>query len=401
MNDKSKKNLIVLILGLAGFIVTADNWVISPILPAISKSLNITIANAGLLISAYLIPFGIFQIVMGPLADRYGKKQVVTFSLIMFTVGTALCSLGAGLTSLALYRAITGIFASSVMPISLALIGDVIPMQERQSAVSSFLSLSYLGQGLSMVIGGSIAFAFSWRNVFIIYALFSLIPVLLLIYNNKLLTTEKNPNNEVIKPYIKLISDTKTLFTYIIIILVGMFIIGSFSYIGSFIEKTYHYNYLKIGFIMTVFGIMTIIGGRIGSKIVNTVGQKKVIMSGLFIAALANIILYYLGTNIYMLIIGVALLGLGFIFAHSTLITRVTEFAQKSRGAAMSLVAFSFMGGGGVGTAIGGKIISSYGIVQLFIVYGVALLGTLILSYALIKDIVVTPANLPNSARLN
>lgn len=72
------KNKMVMLLGLAGFIVMADNWVVSPILPAISQNLNIDIARAGLLITAYMIPFGIFQILFGPLADRYGKKQVET-----------------------------------------------------------------------------------------------------------------------------------------------------------------------------------------------------------------------------------------------------------------------------------------------------------------------------------
>lgn len=55
-----KKNRIVSLLGLAGFIVMADNWVVSPILPAISQNLNIDIARAGLLITAYMIPFGFF-----------------------------------------------------------------------------------------------------------------------------------------------------------------------------------------------------------------------------------------------------------------------------------------------------------------------------------------------------
>ena len=46
--------------------------------------------------------------------------------------------------------------------------------------------------------------------------------------------------------------------------------------------------------------------------------------------------------------------------------SRATEFAQKSRGAAMSLVAFFFMGGGGVGTAIGGRLIARFGLERLF-----------------------------------
>ena len=67
-----RKNNVVILLGLLGFIVMADNWVVSPILPAISTNIGIAVERAGLLIAAYLIPFGIFQIIFGPLADRYG-----------------------------------------------------------------------------------------------------------------------------------------------------------------------------------------------------------------------------------------------------------------------------------------------------------------------------------------
>lgn len=381
-----KRSLIIL-LGLAGFIVMADNWVVSPILPTISQNLNIDVSKAGLLITAYMIPFGIFQIIFGPLADRYGKKQVVTFSVLVFTIATGICALGSSLSSLALFRALTGIFAASVMPISLALIGDVFPMEERQQAIGTFMGLSFLGQGLSMAVGGTIAFFLNWRGVFVAYALLSVIPAILLIKNYKLLPSEKNPNSQIIKPYIKLISDTKSLFTYIIVILEGMFIVGGFSYIGSFIAETYHYNNLYIGFIMTGFGIMSVVGGRMSGKITKKIGQRKILSIGLISASIAYIVIYFFGTNVFMLLLGVALLGLGFIFTHSTLLTRATEFAQKSRGSAMSLVAFCFMGGGGLGTAIGGRVIMLYGINALFIGYGSLLIVTLLLSYVLIKDI--------------
>ena len=388
MEKKSiNKNSIVLLLGLAGFIVMADNWVVSPILPAIAENLNIDIAKAGLLISAYMIPFGIFQIIFGPLADRYGKKQVITFSLIMFTIATGLCALGSSLTNLAIYRGLTGIFAASVMPISLALIGDIFPMEERQQAIGTFMGISFLGQGLSMAIGGTIAYFLNWKGVFISYAVLSLIPAILLISNYKKLPSEKNPNSEILKPYFRLLSNSKSLFTYLIVMLEGIFIVGSFSYIGSYIAKTYHYNYFKIGMILTAFGIMSVIGGRLSGKLSKKLGQKKVLSAGLLSAAIADIIIFYFGSNIYLLILGVALLGLGFILTHSTLLTRATEFAQKARGAAMSLVAFCFMGGGGVGTAIGGKIIVAYSLNSLFMIYGIALFGTLILSTLLIRDI--------------
>ncbi|WP_297430752.1 MFS transporter, partial [Clostridium sp.] len=172
-----------------------------------------------------------------------------------------------------------------------------------------------------------------------------------------------------------------------IVLLEGIFIVGSFSYTGSYIAKTYNFNYFSIGMILTAFGIMSVIGGRLSGKLVNKLGQKKVLSLGLLFASVADIIIFYFGSNIYLLVLGVALLGLGFILTHSTLLTRATGFAQKARGAAMSLVAFCFMGGGGVGTAIGGKIITSYSLNSLFIIYGIALIVTLGLSFLLIRDV--------------
>jgi predicted MFS family arabinose efflux permease len=248
------------------------------------------------------------------------------------------------------------------------------------------MGISFLGQGLSMAIGGTIAYFLNWRGVFAVYAVFALIPAFLLIRNYKALPSEKHPDSKIFAPYIKLLGNSKSLFTYIIVLLEGLFIVGSFSYAGAYISKTYGFNYFYIGLIMTAFGVMTVIGGRLSGKIVKKTGSKKLISAGLLSASVADILIYLFGKQLWFLIIGIALLGLGFIFTHSTLLTRATEFAQKARGAAMSLVAFCFMGGGGIGTAIGGKMISSVGIDKLFLVYGAALAVTLILSAFLIKD---------------
>jgi predicted MFS family arabinose efflux permease len=67
------------------------------------------------------------------------------------------------------------------------------------------------------------------------------------------------------------------------------------------------------------------------------------------------------------------LLGLGFMFAHSSLLTTATQFAEKARGTAMSLVAFSFMVGGAIGTALGGRLIEATSYREFYLVGGAAL----------------------------
>ena len=384
-----KKNTIVLILGLAGFVVMADNWVVSPILPAISKDLNIEVTRAGLLISAYMIPFGLFQLVFGPLADRYGKRQVINTSLVFFTIATALTATGVGLTDLAVYRALTGIFAAAVMPISMALIGDIFPMQERQSAIGTLMGIAFLGQGLSMAIGGSVAYFLNWRGVFFGYTLLALIPMLLLFTVGKEIPSVKNPDSKYFKPYAALIKNPVCLRTYLVVLMEGIFLLGSFSYLGGYIAKTYHYNYMTIGFIMTSFGIAAIIGGRISGKLSARIGRKSVLLLGLASASSGDILIYLVGDVLGVLIFSVVLLGLGFMLAHSTLLTYATEFAAKARGAAMSLVAFCFMGGGGIGTAVGGRLIALTGYDKFYIIYGSALFVLVLLAWVMVTEQVV------------
>ena len=87
--DKKK---IILILGFAGFIAMADNWVVSPILPSIAQNLNVNVASASIIITAYMLPFGLFQLLYGYLAERFGKRQIITLSNSLFTIATALCA---------------------------------------------------------------------------------------------------------------------------------------------------------------------------------------------------------------------------------------------------------------------------------------------------------------------
>lgn len=376
---------IIFILGLAGFTVMADNWVVSPILPAIASSINVEATRAGLLITSYMLPFGLFQLIFGPLADRFGKRQVINFSMLFFTMATALCALGTSLTDLAIYRALTGIFAASVMPVSLALIGDLVPMQERQSAIGTFMGISFLGQGLSMAIGGTIAYFLSWRGVFGIYALLAIVSTVLLYTAGKQIPSTKNHNSQFFAPYLKLLGKAESLLTYVVVFFEGILILGSFSYLGAFIAKTYHFNYLAIGFIMTAFGVAAVGAGRLSGKLAARIGRKKLLLAGLSFAALADLLIMAFGTNIIWVISGVALLGLGFMLAHSTLLTIATEFAAQARGAAMSLVAFCFMGGGGVGTALGGQIIETSGFIKLFANYGLALVVLVMIAAMLVK----------------
>lgn len=395
---------LVLLLGLAGFIVMADNWVVSPILPAIATSVGVRPEAAGLLIAAYMLPFGVFQLVFGPIADRYGKSRVILVTLAAFSVATALCAVGSTVTGLALLRAFTGIFAAATMPISLALIGDVFPMESRQKAIGSFLGISFLGQALSMGIGGAIAFFFDWRGVFLIYGVIAGAITIALWRGLRSAVGDhevRDPHAPIVRPYIELLRTGANLRTYGVILFEGLLLLGSFSFLGAVLASRFGLSFLFIGAVMTAFGVGAIIGGRTSDRVSNKIGRPGTVAAGLAVAAGADVLVFAGGSSLPLTGLGIFLLGLGLMTAHSTLLTLATRFADKARGAAMSLVAFAFMVGGAVGTQLAGRLIGASSYSAMYLAFGVAAAVLAVVAFpALQAASAPAPLSLPESVEV-
>ena len=239
-----------------------------------------------------------------------------------------------------------------------------------------------------MAVGGTISSLVSWGGLFLAYAGSGAAITIVLIATSRRLSGElsSDPNSRVVKPYIELLSHLPSLKAYLIVFFEGMLILGSFSYLGAAISNTFNYSYITIGAITTAFGIGAILAGRLGGRIVKRTGKKRLIAFGLLFGAVADLLMATLSASLMSTIIGVFLLGLGFMLAHSTLLTLATEFAKKSRGIAMSLVAFSFMVGGAVGTGLGGGYINAYGYESFFLICSVLLVTLGLIAYIAISE---------------
>ena len=392
MLTRQQASPLILSLGLAGFVVMADNWVVSPILPAIAADIGATPVRAAVLIAAYMLPFALFQLVFGPLADRYGKLSVLRVAMIGFTVACGLTALGASVTDLTILRALTGAFAAAAMPISLALLGDTVRMEERQAAIGAFMGIAFLGQGLSMGIGGAIAYFLSWRGVFLAYAALSVVVTFLLVQRTRGLALPGNPKSEFVAPYIRLVRTGHSLRTYLVVLVEGALIVGSFSYLGAYLSASHGLDNLGIGLAMMAFGVAAIVVGRQSGAVAQRLGRRQTLVGGLLLAALGDLLIALLGGALPAAIVAIALLGAGFMFAHSTLLTIATEFAARARGSAMSLVAFCMMGGGAIGTSIGQRFIEGTSFAAFFGLWGLLLLALAGVAFVAVADTLRAPA---------
>jgi predicted MFS family arabinose efflux permease len=157
---------LLLVLGVATFMVGLDGRVVAPLLPSIASEFGVSISTAGYLVSGYLLPYGLFQLAYGPLADRFGKVRVAATAMIAFSAGTALCGAFGSFTAVLVARAFTGAAAAALIPLTIAYIGEVVPYGRRQASLAMLMASSGAAQAFGTSLGGLVAVVVSWRQVF-------------------------------------------------------------------------------------------------------------------------------------------------------------------------------------------------------------------------------------------
>ncbi len=377
MPEKAGKKRVSLgVLGAAAFMVIADARVIDPLLHIIADEFKTGVGSAAVIVSAYTIPYGLFQLVYGPLGDRIGKLRVMTTAMGAFAVGTAMCALVPNIAILTLLRFLTGMVAAAVIPLSLAYIGDNFPYEERQAALGQYLGALVLGQILGGSLGGIFGEYISWRDIFLLLGIVSLGITLVMWRATRSVPDRHRPQGSVglanFQPYYQLMTQPAARIIMIAVFIEGFCIFGGLPYIGAFLRDRYHLSYVAIGFMLSGFGLGGLIYSRSVKWLVSRLGEGGLISVGgwlmcasyLFVAIFQNWILF-IPLNIVM--------GLGFYMMHGTLQTLATEIAPKARGTAVSLFAFNLFIGQGLGAAVFGRVVDSSGYVPCFLMAGVAI----------------------------
>jgi EmrB/QacA subfamily drug resistance transporter len=160
-----------LILGM--FLAALDQTIVSTAIKTIGNDLHDLTAQAWVT-TAFLITSTIAALLFGKLSDLYGRKRLFMLSIVIFVIGSALCGLSTSMYELAAFRAFQGIGAGGIMPLAIAVIGDIIPPRERARyqgyMMATFASASVIGPVLGGLLAGTPEFlgVAGWRWIFYI-----------------------------------------------------------------------------------------------------------------------------------------------------------------------------------------------------------------------------------------
>src|SRR5690606_33770638 len=113
--------------------------------------------------------------IFGKISDLYGRRLVFTFGTIVFLLASMLCGAAQTMTQLIWFRALQGLGAGAFMPMTVTIVGDVFPYQERAKVMGLFSAIWGISGVIAPLIGGVLVDHLSWRWVFYINLPFGLV----------------------------------------------------------------------------------------------------------------------------------------------------------------------------------------------------------------------------------
>lgn len=381
---------LLVALGVATFVVGLDARIVAPLLPSIAAELGTTISVASYAVSFYLLPYGLFQLAFGPLADRFGKIRVASYSMIVFSAGTAICGAFPGLGALLALRALTGAAAAALIPLTIAHIGDTVPYARRQATLGLLMASSGAAQGLGTSVGGLMAQVMSWRLVFPVLGVLSGIVTLGLFYAAR--RAKVPPTTAASGSYRDALrSPLRPLLGLVLV--EGALFMGCFPFMSGLLEARFHSTPLQIGLSLGAAGLAQVAVAKAIRWLLTRLGEARLVLLGGGSMAAAYLVCA-IASSVASVTLAAALLGGGFSLCHSTLQARATEAFPAGRGRSLALFAFSLFVGGGLGSFAMAALTSGIGYASSFGAAGIAF-G----AFAVVASRAVTSARSPRPTR--
>jgi len=406
---------------MAAFMVQADARVIDPLLHVVARDFQTTPPAAAIIISSYALPYGLFQLLYGPIGDRIGKLRVMAASLAVFSAGTFACAFVPSIPVFAILRFLTGVAAAAVIPMSLGYIGDKFPYQDRQIALGRFMSALMIGQIAGSTLGGLFGQYVGWRYIFIVFGLAALAVSVMLLREGKKHPETTNAARPLGRAILTVPLGGSLIFIGLLgvvpgagsaivegagalllayalatqygalmkrptaplvlgtVMIEGLFVFGGLAYLASSLTDRFSINYAYAGLLVAGFGCGGLIYSVSVKKLVTRIGELGVLLLG---GALLGTGFVSIGLmpSWHWFMPAIVVLGMGYYTMHGTLQTRATELAPQARGAAISLFAFFFFLGQATGPQLLGAVVKSRSYAAAFIVAGTGLFATAVIS---------------------
>lgn len=374
----------VLLLSLAAFASAASLRATDPLLPLIAAEFRVSSSAASAAVTAFTLSYGLFQIVCGPLGDRFGRYATIAAAALAASLGSLACAMSAGLDGLVLARFATGAAVGAFIPLSLAWIGDNFPYERRQAVFAHFLIGQMLGLGFGTALAGWLGEHAGWRSIFFALAAFLLVISVSLFAELRLNPAAGRPGGprpslaESVARLPRLLRRREVLGLLATGCAEGLLVFGPLAFFALHLQEGFGLGPASAGTLVAAYAAGGLLYAASARRAIRRLGERGLVTLGG--AALA---LGYLGiamaSSPAAATVWLAVVGAGLYMFHTTLQAHVTQIAPQERGSSVALFATFLFVGQACGVWLAARILDAAGAAWMF---GLAAFGLALLAWS-------------------
>ena len=157
---------ILAAVSMALFCVQIDYFAMNLALPRMALDLNSTATDLQWVISVYMLALGAFMVPAGRIGDIFGRRRALLAGIALFGLSSALCALAPSATLVIAFRALQGLGAALIFPVSVSVLTNAFPAVRASHAIGLAYGIAGLGNAAGPLIGGLLTETVGWRWIF-------------------------------------------------------------------------------------------------------------------------------------------------------------------------------------------------------------------------------------------
>lgn len=363
MQDNMEKNkfLIVVILILTTSVTIMSTDIYTPSLPHLTSIFNTTPAIISLSISLATLTFGLAMLAYGPLVDTYGRRPILLYGMVGFTLFTAGCALATSAQTLIIGRILQNSGAAVEGVVVLAMIKDLFDEKESVKILGIYGMSVAISPAVAPILGGYIHVTWGWEFNFWLLALLGLFVTLLIF---RYIPESGQPSGgriqlrQSLRAYRKLLGNRiymrySLCLSFYFAALWAFIVGGPFIFIDMLGVESQHFGYYQ-----AIVVLSFILGSSVANGAANKLPLHRLIHMGLVMGLLGSIVFisvatfHWLNPWVIALSVGVIVFGLGPLFAVAP-VKALKSLAAEAGSAAALLGAMEMTLGSLAGFLVG------------------------------------------------
>jgi DHA1 family inner membrane transport protein len=341
-------------LGLAGLARLLINTAVRmgyPFAPVFSRSLGVPLTSMTSVLAMGQVT-GMFGLVTGPMADRWGRRKMLLTGLAMLVGGMLLGGAFATFASVLLALFLAGLAKTFYDPALQAYVGDWIPYEQRGRAVG-LIEFSWAGSlllGIPLIarlIGG-----LGWRSPFFVLGFAGLVGVAIILIvfpRGRRRQQEEGVAAELLKTWHLLSKESAAKWVLAFDLLIGVANLNLFVVYGAWLEQSFGLSIVALGTTGLVIGLAELLGEGLTAYASDRMGLKRAVIVGTVLLVLSYCLLPWSGQSLSLTMAGLFIVFVSFEFVVVTVVSLATEVLPGARATMLS----SLIVAGSLGRAIG------------------------------------------------